>query len=106
MENQKNKNENGSVIQDIGRPDFEDVLRTGALWRSFMTPIASTLTLGPLWLAQVASQNPGGGVPLRGAAEQAKLPALSSGGFGLREGPKSYPAVFHAILGTNLLMRL
>ena len=61
---------------------------------------------GPLWLAQVASQNPGGGVPLRGAAEQAKVPAPSSGGFGLREGPKSYPAVFRAILGINLLLWL
>ena len=67
------------LIQAIRRPDFEDVLRTGALWRSFMTPIASALTLGPLWLAQVASQNPGGGVPPRGAAELAKVPAPSSG---------------------------
>ena len=96
----------GSVNQATGLPDFEDVLRTGALWRSFMTPIASALTLGPLWLAQLASQNPGGGVPLWGAAEQAKVPAPSSGGFGLREGPKSYPAEFRPILGINLLLWL
>ena len=66
-----------------------------------MTAIASALTLGPLWLAHVASHRRGGGVPPRGAAEQAKVPAPSNGGFCLREGLKSYPAVFCAILGIN-----
>ncbi len=44
--------------------------------------------------------------PSRGAAEQAKVPTPSSGGFGLREGPKSYPAMFRAILDINLLLWL
>ena len=56
-----------------------------------MTTIASALTLGPLWLALVASHSLGGGVPPRGLLQQAKVPTPSSGGFCPREGPKSYP---------------
>ncbi len=74
------------VIQAIGRQDFEDVLRTGALWR---------------WPVRTLGE-----VHPRGAAVQAKVPSPSSGGFCLREGLKSYPAMFRAILGINLLLWL
>ena len=41
---------------------------------------------------------------LRGAIEQAKVPMPISGGFCLREGPKSCSDVLRAILGINLLL--
>ena len=92
----------GSVIQATGRPDFEDGSRTGTTVK-VIYDTHSVRTKAVVKLAEPLGRANGGSVPL-GAAEQAKEPAASSGGFGLREGPKSYPAMFHAILGINLVL--
>ena len=85
----------GSVNQATGLPDFEDVLRTGAhLGQDFQPACVCT--------------NPREGVVgPKLLAEGPKTRSLQWDQFlSKRGGPKSYPAVFRATLGTSLLLWL